>query len=351
MSLIKEIFGKEDDITLDDLKNILGKKRENHLIEGKSMGIEDKPVGKKTAILETCILKPLISFLNSEVGTGLLIFGVVTDKKDTSLLTSISGVDLSEYTSERIESLIKHHIVSSPSVKNGYVLINKPIEISSSKRVYLLEVEILERNCMFYSRDSNCSYIRKGSSTEEISLHDFAVMQQKRICSRVIILIDSEIMRGSVENSRKIISDFKGKYPLNISFKNIGFEPCKDAFAKLVFSNRNDIKIDIKDKNAYIDIIDIDINNTHIQVRSNIPMINNILYPGRITRVGTLYVRKNPMKKFDLNIMTNSEKGYTKQKYTFSFTNKNAFPFHKPSLIMEEDMIKREFVSYTSDLS
>ena len=351
MSIIRDVFGKEDNIILDDLTKILNVTREGYLIEGKSIkehkdGIEQK---KKGDIKEDCILRPIIGFLNSDVGKGLLILGVDTDKKDTSLITGISGID-SDYTSESIESLIKEYVISCPKIKNPYTFLIKPIIISPLENVYLIEIEILENNCMFYSGKTKASYVRKGASVERLSPEEFVVMLEKRICSRVFIEIDSEKVGTIKDHPKKFIYAHKGQYPLHIAFRNTGFEPCKDAWAMLIFSN-SDISIATKDKHGYINPEESLYGVTRFSVHSNISNAGgNILYPNAGVKTGVLNVKENPMKDFELNIRTFSEKGYTIQRFTFGFTSKTSIPFGKAVLIMEEDMSKREFVSYISNL-
>src|SRR3989344_2141413 len=102
--ILKEIFGKESGITEDDIKNnIINKYKESIKFECKELrSIDDKDK-------EQCLIKPIVSFLNTNKKHGLLALGI---KAKSKMPTNIVPVNKKLLDEEKIKRYITSGISS-----------------------------------------------------------------------------------------------------------------------------------------------------------------------------------------------------------------------------------------------
>lgn len=254
---LEEIFGNKSEIKIsdiDDIKNS-GILHENHEIEltdiDDYISAKSKTKRKKQRKNQNIkIISELISFLNSGRGVGLLFLG----------LAEINGEILNKgvktlKNKEQIRSIIIDNIKSIPSTTKSFKLDIIPVDYNDNK-IFIVEVENTDLDCIFYSRIENIAYERQGDQCKSISLPDFLEIIAKKNHARLFALFKNE-------------SDEKS-YILTILLSNIGLEPGMNVTTKISTASNQKIEHSCK----YL-----------VKSREHITEIKNkkILYDGKIT--------------------------------------------------------------------
>ncbi len=192
---MKRIFGKEKNITINDLQNNLLGKRENESLEAKKID--------NSKNLADLVFKPLVGFLNKlDREGGLLILGV---EANHNKIDSIIGVN--EDLIKNLEDRIIDDILAYPNLKSKYNLEIEPIQLKDNKFVCIIEIHNDESSLYtYYSNHKNEGYIRNGYSTNTISLVDFINLVKKRSSPRVKIKIDCGLAMKISNPPAKVIA-------------------------------------------------------------------------------------------------------------------------------------------------
>jgi hypothetical protein len=210
-SILYNIFGKSNNITKDDLDLYLlqNKYHENNIFEAKTIfkdlyeyTYKDQQ-NKKFAeypILETHILKPIISFLNSIDGEGLLALGIKTEMQ-TSTCIKIEGIDSKVINNEQqLKSLILTNLgyigkKQEPNIEIKSIIYTENNDIfnekneTSKKQIFLIEVNRINYKDIFYSKISNLIYIRRNDSSYklDLTLPEAIEFIEKKRCAQIFV--------------------------------------------------------------------------------------------------------------------------------------------------------------------
>lgn len=219
MSIIKDLFGKENGITMSDVEGIIGKYVESSSIECKVANDSYKDIYKK-------IIKTAIGFLNKPENNsgGLLILGLDARK---GLINGIKPVTSDEFRQDKVKNKLLDDIVSIPSSHNTYSLevIEVPVD---GGYLILVEVHKTDPNAVFYSKSENTSYIRRSDTTEKWSLGDmfkFATYKSYAIVYPILNILKKSV---SPDNMCHISIEAK--------LRNDGTSPGRDVIVILKFS-------------------------------------------------------------------------------------------------------------------
>lgn len=222
--LIKTIFGKEENITREDIDKYIIKPslRESTLIEYKSADkfridkqgrlLDEKGIVDKR---EEIIIKPLVSFLNkfSNEG-GVLVLGI---RDENHIPKEITGADLKVFTFERLRSWIHNFISSIPLVRDFPEIEIKSADIEDEKAVIFIEAHPKDLNTVYFSKLSNLVYVRKNDESISCSLEEVCKMIKEKIIAK--IFVDVEIIKKEEINEKWI------KYRLHFNYINEGNKP------------------------------------------------------------------------------------------------------------------------------
>ena len=213
-SLIEEIFGNSRNLTKEQLEKCLIGEDENLELEFKTIWEKQSKKERKTTIID-----PLLGFLNSSTGNGVLCLGVAT-KKNSKTAERIDGVNnqLEPCISRtQLSSTIKSNIGSVPPYTDNFRLDIIEIDIGDNKSVFLLEIERVDKYCVYYSKVNGVSRIRVDDEDKELSMEKFYDLVAKRTYAKLSINVNP------VDHGDKVI--------LNINYRNDGFKPGKNVYS------------------------------------------------------------------------------------------------------------------------
>ena len=302
MKLITSIFGKGSNITEEDIieKIVNQKIREDSTREYK----EIKKLGDQQ--IEKGMIAPLIGFINTLSGNGLLILGI---KDENGFPVEIKPVDQNLLKNEeQVRAIIVSRIDTIPRMKEFMRLSVIHIPIKESGNVFLIEIEKTNECCVCYSTISQCAYLRRNDETTRLSLFDTLGLITSRNFPRIFIYI------GALPETEK-------EFKFDVEFRNEGFKPGRYVTTLIKF--------------FYDDSLDITLEGTHIQDVSHLnpdakktynitaayPPGTVLLYPNLSTVAGRLKI--HPKKDFELTIvaLTYEDEGRTIQE--IKLLNKN----------------------------
>ncbi len=210
--LMNRLFGKEKEITTNDLNNLIGMV-ENDWLEAKAFD-NIKTFSDLQNKLGDLVFKPLIGFLNKlDMEGGLLILGAKTsqNKKNKNKIVSITGVDKNLFGNLNLRDKIEEDILSYPNnQKTEYHLEIEPISLENNKIVYIIEIHNKENslNYTYYSKSKNEGYIRNGSSTITISLPEFIDLVKKRSSPKVKMNVNCGLRMKPNLTEKEVIANF-----------------------------------------------------------------------------------------------------------------------------------------------
>lgn len=215
MGIIKDIFGKDNGITEDDLKNIIGKYQETSLVECK----------RATDSNYNYAFKTVIGFLNKpeDKSEGLLILGMDASK---GVIEKIGPIKNNSFKQNTLRNKLLADIVSIPSSERSYAL--EVIEVPViGGYVTLVETQKTYPNAVFYSKSANTAYIRYSDTTHNWPLGD--MFKTATIKSYPVVYLNITI------KSIKHIRNNTSEYSLNIIVRNSGTSPGRDITILLYF--------------------------------------------------------------------------------------------------------------------
>ena len=236
MSIIKDIFGKDNGITENDLNNIVGKYQETSIIECKLVS----DMAKNGSAYHN-VIKTVIGFLNKPENdsAGLLIIGM---NAPNGIIKNIVPIKNNDFMQNTLRNKLIEDIKSIPPI-NRYTLniISVPMK---EGYVSLVEVHKTDPNAVFYSKKENTAYIRHSDTTINWDLGDvFKTAMSKNYPIVYTDLILKPIMQ---------ISEGISKYSVNTILRNDGTSPGKDVVIILKFPNLINSKISLTDISGYV---------------------------------------------------------------------------------------------------
>lgn len=242
--LIKNIFGKEEELTKNDIYKCIieARLKESAQIEYKSVdklhidnrgrlldskGIEDKK--------EEIIIKPLVAFLNkfSSEG-GVLILGI---KDKNHLPVELVPAEPKIFTPERLRNWISNYISTIPSTKDSPDIEIKNIDVNG-KIVTLIEVHPKDFNTVYFSRLTNDVYIRKNDESVLCTLDETMRMTEEKIIAKVFV--DLKVIE------KEEIDENWVKYQIEFQYINEGNKPGEWVRLLLEFQMKQGTPADIQ---------------------------------------------------------------------------------------------------------
>ena len=189
MTIIRELFSKDQGITKQDVENLTGKVQETFDIECKL--VPDKVTKDQK---EDMIIKPVIGFLNKIDNTGgLLILGAQAPKE---LIERIKPFSVGLLSQSQVVDVIKGNVAPIPFSTNSFTLNVQSVSYENSMQVILVEVGKNDSKTFYYSKFSNTSYERKGQSTEKLEISELFRRVEFNRTAKVYM----EVVNEGVEN-------------------------------------------------------------------------------------------------------------------------------------------------------
>jgi hypothetical protein len=293
MELLQSIFGKDKDISREDIENIiLNKVRE-------SLEIEFKEIYDLEKDKEKGIIKPIISFLNSN-GKGLLFLGIREEKALAKELKPVKKEIIKD--AEQLRAIITSNIVAIPILTDFPKLNIIEIKINGEGNVFIIEIKNHDNRYVYYSKITNQAYIRRGNESFPLKLIEVIELIAKKNHARVFVKFDNKL------------KETNNRYEFELAYFNDGLEPGRyvTSSIKLFYEDEN-LNIIIKGTNVRdISHLNEDAKKTY-QITLAYPPNSIWLYPKTTTVIGNVIV--SPKKDFELKmiIQTYEDRGLTNQ--------------------------------------
>lgn len=195
-SLIEKYIKKSDNLSKEELEDNFRGIDENFELEFKS--IPTNPDLKDVRFRK--LLDPLVCFLNSPSGKGLLGLGIKT-KKNKKTFDKIVGIpkELNPFKNElTLETAISNYIDSVPQFTNRYGLKIVKINIDDSKNSYLVEIERKDNFCVYYSKYHCPCYIRDEDNCNKLSLREFFSYVSEKTYPKIYVDFDYSIKKNEL---------------------------------------------------------------------------------------------------------------------------------------------------------
>lgn len=237
MSLINEIFRKDNGISEEDLKNLSGKYYETSNLECKTVGEIHATSSNHKKDKYHYIIKTAIGLLNKPENdaAGLLIIGMKASKGIIETIEPIKSVDFKQ---DRLRNKLKEDIMSIPSTHTSYTLDVIEVPVNGGY-VTLVEVHKTDPNAVFYSKSENKTYIRRGDSSDKWDLGDmFKVAMSKRY---PIVYVNLGIQ------SEDMLNNDRSRYKVQAVLKNVGTSPGQDVVVLLKFYNPSKGRLNLQE--------------------------------------------------------------------------------------------------------
>ena len=236
MSIIKDIFGKDNGITENDLNNILGKYQETSIMECKLASNS----GKNGLVYHNAI-KTVIGFLNKPENdsAGLLMIGMDAPK---GVITDIVPIKNNDFRQNVLRNKLMAHVKSIPPGNRSYTLDIIEVPVTGGY-ITLVEVHKVNPNAVFYSGDENTAYIRHSDTTINWNLGD---MFKTAMSKNYPIVYTDLKLQLTMSISANIL-----KYSINTLLINEGTSPGKDVVVILKFQNPTSGKFSLTGISGY----------------------------------------------------------------------------------------------------
>lgn len=320
-------------ISKDHLKSIIDEAESDELEFKQIYNIPIKEERKNK------IIGPLVSFLNSTKGSGLLILGI---REKNDIATEIIGVKknlLNQLRTENaLETFIFDSIGSIPLESDKYFLKTKIINLDNETNVYLIKIKGNEKNCVYYSKINGRAYVREGRKSIGLNLNEAIELAIKKNYPKMI----SKIEINDFNEDNELISR-------QIWFKyiNEGYKPAEKIMPVLFICS--DEKIDFVGSSTYFrseNVIDLErycleqVNEyqyNYIYYDDLEPI--SLFYPFKLYTTGSSMIRYKEAVKFKAFTLIFEKSGFTKQEFSIRLTKSE-----DPTI--EEDYNKRIFKPY-----
>ncbi len=227
MSIIKEIFGKDNGITEDDLNNIIGKYQETSRVECKiATDLHNKNPNIKEKVYHN-VIKTVLGFLNKPENNsaGLLMIGI---NAPHGIIKQIEPIKNNDFRQDKLKNQLLADIVSIPSLNRSYTPEVFEVPVNGGY-VTLVEVQKTDPNAVFYSKNENTAYIRHSDTTDYWPLGD---MFKTALTKNYPIVYPVLTLETIIPINNIII-----KYSINSLLRNSGTSPGKDVVVLLKFLN------------------------------------------------------------------------------------------------------------------
>jgi len=316
--IIASIFGKDrDDFTEQDIKDKITScgYQENHIFDAKTIK-EPLTVANK----ENPLIKPLVSFLNTIEGKGVLCLGVTTNGHRDNICSGILPVD--KTILKNIEGLRNQIIPYLGSFPNTLHKPHLDIRIIETERgnLFLVEVTRRDNNCIYYSKCSDYIYVRNNDESNKLNLQDsLTFIHQKLVPGLEIYFDQAEVISNNIV--------------YNLAFLNNGLEPARDTLALINFNF--DLK-GIKPKIEGLNVQDLSHLNKGMD-RSFQIRVKNPIYPKSPSSGYKFNIPNEPNFRISVDITIYEKNGHTEQIIIIT---------RKDNGVIEQRLIKKTFNPY-----
>lgn len=235
MTIRRDIFGKDDGFTEDDLKRLYGKYQETSQVECKGFGALSNKAAQNQKDIYHKVIMTVIGFLNKPENdsSGLLMLGV---EASNGVIQNIDPIKNNDFKQDKLRNKLKEDIRSIPSKNRSYILDVLEFSVNDGF-VTFIEVHKTDPNSVFYSKSENTAYIRHSDTTQKWELGDmFKVAISK---SYPIVYVDLLI------ESVLPLSNEMSTYNIQALIKNVGTSPGQDAVVLLKFYNPTQGKLSL----------------------------------------------------------------------------------------------------------
>ncbi|MCL4420178.1 MAG: ATP-binding protein [Candidatus Thermoplasmatota archaeon] len=186
--MIKDTFGKENGITEEDLRKLIGTFQETSLAECKT-------IARGSKISYDGIIKSVIGFLNKLDGSGgLLIVGL---SAQNGTIDGIQPINSEKFRQGPMRSKILNDVASIPGGVEKFSLDVLEVLVGGGW-VELVEVHKVDPNAVFYSKSQNTSYIRRGDSTEPLDIGE--LFRLALIRSYPVVYLDLKLKNSTLNS-------------------------------------------------------------------------------------------------------------------------------------------------------
>ncbi|MFA4887723.1 MAG: hypothetical protein WC595_05905 [Candidatus Nanoarchaeia archaeon] len=320
MKTLIEIFGKEKNIKIEEVeeKLIKNKYKESQIFDAKAIKTIEED------FKESHLIKPVISFLNSKEGRGLLCLGVSTGGKRNNICEKIVPIKAEVIVNgERLRALISDNVGTIPVVHDNFSMNIEVVSDQTMGNIFLVEVEIKDRNCVYYSKISDYVYVRNNDESKKLTLPEEIVFINEKIVPRIILYADQ--MKEQEEGVR-----------FNLAYRNEGLKPGKQVSTIIVIHSSNkELKPTIKGMGVS-SLSGLNIGE-YESFQINLPS-TSLIYPKLPTFFAHLFIpTKNDFKCY-IQAEIYESSGKTIQEILISYENKKE----------KIEELKRDFISYLS---
>jgi len=298
--IIESIFGKSSGLKKEDIEEkIIGKYKESSNFECKAIYLKINKDGITNESLESAIIKPLVGFLNSISGMGLLCLGIGTiDGKTERIIPIKRGIIKSQ---EQLRAIILSNIKSTPISNNLPELIIEEINIDENNHLFLVETKRLDDYCIYYSKITEYAYLRQNDETKRLTLPDALDFLAKKNFPRVFVRMDTKPV------------ETRNGYEWGIVHINEGFEPGRYITTVIRIFYNDNIKVDL-DGAGVVDITDKNIDSKKAyRITMGYPPDTILAYPNLTTICGKLRVYSKEDFFIQIKVEIYENKGKTDQ--------------------------------------
>lgn len=216
MSIVESIFGKDNNITEQDLKNLIGKTQETSKVECKRI------MGNPN--FEHVVIRSIVGFLNKiDNDGGLLLLGVEATK---GKIDDIKPIEDESFRRDKIRDKIQNLIGYIPISKHPFSLDVNEVNFGEGF-VILIEVRRTNPNAVFFSKGENKAYIRRADSTQDLGISELFQIAHLRNYPIVYALLD---LTRQVPPQNSLFP-----CPINVLVRNDGTAPGRDIYGQIDF--------------------------------------------------------------------------------------------------------------------
>lgn len=304
MTIIEDIFSKRNNITENDLNNIIGRCKETSEIECKIETNSNINNSKNTKDLYPIVVKTVIGFLNKPENdsAGLLMIGM---NAPNGVINQVVPIKRNYLKQNVLRNKLAEDIRSIPSVHRSYSL--EVIEVPvTGGYVTLVEVHKTDPNAVFYWKSGNSAYIRQSDTTKTWDLGDMF---------KVALTKNYPIVYPVFRLNPKIqVSVNLTKYTIDTIIKNDGTSPGRDVIVFLKFKDPTKGKLSLWDLKGFYDLqADPPFS---MKLESDLFLPNNKpLYPSLELQFGSFAVTLVNGGSLEIDAVTYENRGITTNKF------------------------------------
>ena len=235
-------------------------------------------------------------------------------------IINIKGVGEHIRDEAALRAIIYNKIDSIPEYIKRFNIDIQSVKLDGNKSVFFVEIYNFDRNCVYYSKISNQSYIRRGDEDKPLSIPKFLELISQKNHARIFVNVDK--------------TNKEDNY-LNFSFTmiNKGLEPGKYVTSVFQIITLDDIKYDFQGKLIKLDSEEklntdkkgIYAYKKQYKVVTGYPPTTILIYPKLSTTIGDLKIDlSNPdiQENFSnviIIVSTFENRGYTQQFFNISY--------------------------------